>query len=52
VKTLAPGLCALDVAHRTRFLGSPRLLDTSKGAALTTGPVAFEDLNPDPHPFP
>jgi ribosomal protein S12 methylthiotransferase accessory factor len=52
VKTLAPGLCALDVAHRARFLGSPRLLDVSKGAALTTGRIAFEDLNPDPHPFP
>jgi ribosomal protein S12 methylthiotransferase accessory factor len=52
VETRAPGLCALDVAHRARFLGSSRLLDMSTRAALTMGELAFEDLNPDPHPFP
>jgi ribosomal protein S12 methylthiotransferase accessory factor len=52
VKTLAPGLCSLDVAHRARFLGSPRLLDMSERAGLTMRQLAFEDLNPDPHPFP
>jgi ribosomal protein S12 methylthiotransferase accessory factor len=52
VKTLAPGLCGLDVAHRARFLGSPRLLDMAKRAKLTDRRLRFEDLNPDPHPFP
>lgn len=52
IKTLAPGLCALDVAHRARFLGSRRLLDVSKTAGLTDRRISFEDLNADPHPFP
>jgi ribosomal protein S12 methylthiotransferase accessory factor len=52
VKTVAPGLCALDVAHRARFLGGPRLRDASKRAALTDRVFALDDLNPDPHPFP
>ena len=51
-KTLAPGLCALDVAQRARFLGSPRLLDASKEAMLTPRSLGIEDLNPLPHPFP
>ena len=51
-KTVAPGLCALDVAHRARFLGSPRLLDASKRAMLTPRSFGIEDLNPLPHPFP
>jgi ribosomal protein S12 methylthiotransferase accessory factor len=52
VKTIAPGLCSLDVPHRARFLGSPRLLDASKRAMLTSSSFAIEDLNPLPHPFP
>jgi len=52
VKTVAPGLCALDVAHRARFLGAPRLLDASRTATLTSRSLAFEDLNSHPHPFP
>lgn len=52
IKTVAPGLCPLDVSHRTRFLGSPRLLDMSKRAGLTDKALRFEDLNADPHPFP
>jgi ribosomal protein S12 methylthiotransferase accessory factor len=52
VKTVAPGLCALDVAHRARFLGGPRLRDASKRAMLTERSFDLDDLNPDPHPFP
>jgi ribosomal protein S12 methylthiotransferase accessory factor len=52
VKTVAPGLCALDVAHRARFLGGPRLRDASKKATLTDRLFELDDLNPDPHPFP
>ncbi|MCP9485982.1 MAG: YcaO-like family protein [Gaiellaceae bacterium MAG52_C11] len=52
VKTVAPGLCALDVPHRARFLGSPRLLDASERAMLTQRPLTLQDLNPLPHPFP
>ena len=52
VKTLAPGLCALDVPHRARFLGSPRLLDMSERDGLTARRLSFDDLNSDPHPFP
>ena len=52
VKTVAPGLCSLDVPHRARFLGSPRLLDAPKRAMLTSSSFAIEDLNPLPHPFP
>ena len=52
VKTVAPGLCALDVAHRARFLGGPRLRDASKKAMLTERSFDLDDLNPDPHPFP
>ena len=51
-KALAPGLCALDVAQRARYLGSPRLLDASKRARLTSRSLGIEDLNPLPHPFP
>lgn len=58
IKTLAPKLCALDVLHGARFLGSRRLVeasclrDMSERDTLTTGPRRVEDLNPDPHPFP
>jgi ribosomal protein S12 methylthiotransferase accessory factor len=41
VKTVAPGLCMLDVLHRARFLGNSRLLT-----------AAAAEVNPDPHPFP
>jgi ribosomal protein S12 methylthiotransferase accessory factor len=50
VKAIAPCLCALDVVHTARFLGSARLL--SEMDTLTRPPAAVEDLNPFPHPFP
>lgn len=52
IKTLAPGLCALDVPHVARFRGSPRLLHLSKRDKLTHPSRFLDDLNPLPHPFP
>jgi hypothetical protein len=47
VKTVAPGLCALDVPHPLRFLGARRLHSVPCGLGFGRRP-----LNPDPHPFP
>jgi ribosomal protein S12 methylthiotransferase accessory factor len=44
VKTVAPELCMLDVPHRARFLGNPRLLSRAASADAV--------VNADPHPFP
>ncbi len=52
MRTVAPGLCALDVVHRARFLGSPRYLDVAERNQLTAHVLSVDDLNPDPHPFP
>jgi ribosomal protein S12 methylthiotransferase accessory factor len=52
VKTLAPELCSLDVFHRARFLGGPRLYRAASDLGLRKRPLAEIDLNPDPHPFP
>jgi len=52
VKTLAPGLAMLDVAHGGRFLGSRRLTHAAAELGLAPAPFALGDLNPDPHPFP
>jgi ribosomal protein S12 methylthiotransferase accessory factor len=52
VKTLAPELCALDVPHPARFLGSARLRTVPAELGLTDRPLSLSDLNPDPHPFP
>lgn len=52
VRAVAPGLCALDAAHECRFLGSPRLLESSETAILTAPALGLDDLNPLPHPFP
>jgi ribosomal protein S12 methylthiotransferase accessory factor len=52
VKTLAPGLSMLDVAHGGRFLGSRRLTHAAAELGLVPGPLALDELNPDPHPFP
>ena len=52
VRVLAPGLCALDVAHTARFLGNVRLLTGAFAAGLVPAPFELGDLNLDPHPFP
>lgn len=52
VKVVVPELCQLDVAHRARYLGGTRLYEAAWQAGLRAAPLAFEDLNPEPHPFP
>lgn len=51
-RVIAPELCALDVSHRARFLGGPRLRTAAHEAGLTDGPLGLAELNPWPHPFP
>lgn len=51
-RVVAPELCALDVSHRARFLGGTRLRTAAHRAGLVPAPLAFEALNPLPHPFP
>jgi ribosomal protein S12 methylthiotransferase accessory factor len=52
VKTLAPELCSLDVVHGARFLGGRRLYEAPVRLGLRGEPLAEDELNPDPHPFP
>jgi ribosomal protein S12 methylthiotransferase accessory factor len=52
VRAVVPELCPLDVEHRARFLGARRLRETPFELGLVVAPLAFADLNPDPHPFP
>jgi ribosomal protein S12 methylthiotransferase accessory factor len=51
-KVVSPELCALDVAHDARFLGARRLYRAAFELGLRTSPLAPEELNPYPHPFP
>jgi len=51
-KTIVPELCPLDVRHDARFLGGTRLRTLPHRLGLTGAPPAWEELNPDPHPFP
>jgi ribosomal protein S12 methylthiotransferase accessory factor len=52
VKVLVPELCQLDVDYRARFLGSTRLYEVPAALGLRPGTLGYDDLNPDPHPFP
>ena len=51
-KVVAPELCPLDVRHDSRFLGGPRLLNAAFELGLTAEPLALDNVNPSPHPFP
>lgn len=51
-KVVAPELCALDVIHGARFLGGGRLYDAAAALGLRDAPLAEDDVNPYPHPFP
>ncbi|MDQ3823281.1 MAG: YcaO-like family protein, partial [Actinomycetota bacterium] len=51
-KVVAPELCALDVSHDARFLGGRRLYEAAVTAGLRAAPLAPDDVNPYPHPFP
>jgi ribosomal protein S12 methylthiotransferase accessory factor len=52
VKVLVPELCQLDVLHRARFLGGERLYLAPWRLGLRPAPLAWNEVNPDPHPFP
>jgi ribosomal protein S12 methylthiotransferase accessory factor len=52
VRVVAPELCALDVAHASRFLGGRRLYRAPLDAGLLGRERTVEELNHDPHPFP
>lgn len=51
VRVIAPELCALDVEHGARLLGSARLYDEPVRLRMRE---RFDEssVNPDPHPFP
>jgi hypothetical protein len=49
MRVLAPDLCWLDVGHRYRSLGRPRLTDPG---AVPADLSPRAGLNPEPHPFP
>jgi ribosomal protein S12 methylthiotransferase accessory factor len=51
-KVVAPELCALDVSHDARFLGGRRLYEAAFELGLRTSPLASDEVNPYPHPFP
>jgi len=51
-RVVAPELCALDVSHRARFLGGPRLRRAGFDLGLLPRPLVVSDLNQHPHPFP
>ncbi len=51
-KAVAPELCALDVPHAARFFGGRRLYETPVDLGLRDAPLALDELNPEPHPFP
>jgi ribosomal protein S12 methylthiotransferase accessory factor len=52
VHVIVPELCQLDVLPRARFLGGRRMYEAAFEVGLVPRPLAPEDLNPDPHPFP
>lgn len=52
VHVIAPELCQLDVLPRARFLGGRRMYTAACEAGLVPRPLAPDELNPDPHPFP
>ena len=51
-KVVTPELCMLDVVHAAMFLGGTRLYAAAAERGLRSRPLAEDDVNPDPHPFP
>jgi ribosomal protein S12 methylthiotransferase accessory factor len=51
-KVVAPELCALDVEHSARLHGGRRLYEVPARLGRRARTLRFEELNPDPHPFP
>ncbi len=52
VRVVVPELCPLDLFHRGRFLGGPRLYEAAWRLGLRAEPLDLRDVNPHPHPFP
>ena len=52
LKVVVPELCALDVEHGARYLGSARLLEEPARLGFHGAPLSEDELNTDPHPFP
>ena len=52
IRAIAPELCALDVPRSARFLGGRRLYHAAAQLGLRERPLAEDDVNPEPHPFP
>ena len=51
-RVVSPELCSLDVLGWAPHLGGRRILHAAHEAGLVPAPLAFHELNPDPHPFP
>jgi ribosomal protein S12 methylthiotransferase accessory factor len=52
VCVVAPELCRLDAASTARYLGGERLYRAAHELGLAASPLALDQLNPAPHPFP
>jgi ribosomal protein S12 methylthiotransferase accessory factor len=52
VRVVVPELCQLDLFHHGRFLGGARLYEAAWRLGLRDSPLAPDEVNPDPHPFP
>lgn len=53
VKVLIPGTLSMTFGHRLRRVhGLPRLWEVPHQLGYRAGPLAPEEVNPDPHPFP
>jgi ribosomal protein S12 methylthiotransferase accessory factor len=51
-RAIAPRLIPLDVRHDARFLGGDRLYTAPVELGFADRPLSFDEINPDPHPFP
>jgi hypothetical protein len=47
-----PGLVTLDVEAAAPHLGGRRIREAAAALGLLPRPLAFDELNRDPHPFP
>jgi ribosomal protein S12 methylthiotransferase accessory factor len=52
VSVVAPQLARIDASHRYRYLGGERPYEVPAALGLAPRRLAFDDLNPHPHPFP
>ena len=52
VRAVVPELAPLDVIEQARYAGGTRLYRAAHHAGLVPRPLTYDELNPDPHPFP